>query len=854
MAARRATSYPPLPRFTRRKRRRGRVQRWLRSALAFGIRLFLALVKVALFFLLLAGAGFAWLYHHYGRDLPDPAQLDEFRSFETTRIYARDGVTLLYELIDPEGGWRTPVAFEQIPQVLKDATIAVEDADFYTNPGVDLRGIIRAVFQNYRHGAIVSGASTITMQLVRNVLLEPEERSERSYERKLREAILAYRVSREYSKDQILGLYLNQVYYGAQAYGVEAAAQTYFSKHVWELTPAEATLIAGLPQAPTLYNPFTNFAAARTRQRITLDRMVELGLLSRAEAERIYAEPIILRPRRTELIAPHFVFFVRDLLERRYGPDLLYRGGLRIITSIDLAWQAEAQRIAREQVEALRARKASNAAVVMLAPDGQILAMVGSLDYYAPDGQVNVALARRQPGSALKPFIYAAALQRGWTPATVIWDTPSRWVAADGTVYEPQNYDNAFHGPMRLRMALANSLNIPAVKTLEYVGVENFVELMSSLGITTFDDPQRFGLAMALGSNEVRLLELTGAYNALRNGGRYIAPVAVLKVTNSRGEVLERWQPERGRPVFGPNSEQIAYLITSILSDNQARRFMFGSNNVMELPGIIAAAKTGTSNEFRDSWALGYSTEVTVGVWVGNNDGTPMEEVAGANGAGLIWRELMLRYHIGRPPTPFPRPAGLEEIHICADTGGLAGPACPRPITELFIAGTAPKRVDVEYQTVRVGGDGTCLAASYTPAAEVREVRYPLYPPEFREWASRNAPQPPTEVCPPPQTPMHALAMLAPIGVGGVVTDTHVFVSGTARGPFSLEVGSGDPRGSWRTIAQNALPVEDGLLGVWSTAGLPPGDYTLRLRVTTVEGLSVTAEQRVHYEPQRPGD
>ncbi|MFQ3663165.1 MAG: transglycosylase domain-containing protein, partial [Chloroflexaceae bacterium] len=394
MSTRRATSYPPLPRFHRqRRRRRGPTFRRRHPVLAFLGRLALAAIKLTLVALLLAiGAG-VWLYQRYASDLPDPAQISEYRSFETTRIYARDGTTLLYELVGPEAGRRTPVAFEQIPQVLKDATIAVEDAGFYQNPGVDLRGIIRAALQNYQSGEIVSGASTITMQLVRHMLLDPEERGERSYERKLREAILAYRVSRAYGKDQILNLYLNEVYYGAQAYGVEAAAQAYFSKHVWELTPAEATLIAGLPQAPTTYNPFTDFAAARARQRITLDLMAQHGFLSRAEAERIYAEPITLVPSRSDLIAPHFVFYVRDLLERRYSPDVLYRAGLRVITSIDLAWQAEAQRIAHEHIAALRARNASNAAVVMLAPDGQILAMVGSIDYNGPDGQVNVALA-----------------------------------------------------------------------------------------------------------------------------------------------------------------------------------------------------------------------------------------------------------------------------------------------------------------------------------------------------------------------------------------------------------------------------------------------------------------------------
>jgi 1A family penicillin-binding protein len=820
--------------------------------LAFFGRLFLALVNVTLLLALIAAGGAAWLYYRYAADLPDPQRISEHRSFETTRVYASDGVTLLYELIGPQAGRRTPVAFEQIPQVLKEATIAVEDAGFYENPGVDLRGIVRAAVQNYQSGEIVSGASTITMQLVRNILLDPEEAGERSYERKLREAILAYRVSREYGKDQILNIYLNEVYYGAQAYGVEAAAQAYFSKPVGQLTPAEATLIAGLPQSPTTYNPFTDFAAAKARQRVTLGLMAQHGFLSQAEADRIYAEPITLTPPRSDLIAPHFVFYVRDLLERRYGPDLLYRAGLRVVTSIDLGWQAEAQRVAQEQIAQLRDRNATNAGVVMLAPDGRILAMVGSVDYNAPDGQVNVALAPRQPGSALKPFVYAAALQRGWTPATVIWDTPTRWVNADGIAYEPKNYDNAFHGPMRLRMALANSLNIPAVKAMEYVGVDNFVEQMGRLGVTSFDDPSRFGLAMALGSNEVRLLELAGAYNALRNGGRYVEPVAVIKVTNSRGEVLERWQPQRGRPALGPQSEQVAHLITSILSDNQARRYMFGANNVMELPDIVAAAKTGTSNDFRDSWAMGYSMDVTLGVWVGNNDSSPMAEVAGANGAGQIWRELMLRYHAGRPAAPFPRPAGVEEIPVCADTGGRASEGCPRPISELFAAGTAPAEVEVAYQTVRVGGDGSCLAASYTPAAEVREVQFPLYPPEFREWAARNAPQPPTELCPPPQAPAEAVAILDPLGSTGVVTTTQVFVSGTARGPYTLDVSAAP--GQWQPIAQSGVLVDQGLLGVWDTTGLPPGEYILRLSVVTPEGFAVTTEQRVRLQaPGPPG-
>lgn len=842
----------PPTRKLRRKRRRF-------SPLRFLWRLLLAFVKLMLLFALLLGIGAVWLYQRYASDLPDPHQIGRHRAAETTRLYARDGQTLLYELVDPHAGRRTLVSFDRIPRILKDATVAVEDAGFYENPGVDLRGIVRALWLNYQNQEIVSGGSTITQQLVRNILLPPEERAEISYERKLREAILAYRVSREYSKDQILGIYLNEVYYGAQAYGVEAAAQSYFSKHVWELSAGEATLLAGLPQSPTRLNPFTNLEGARARQRITLDLMVKYGYLTPRQAETIFAEPINLTPPLSDIVAPHFVFYVRDWLEQRYGPDLLYRGGLRVITSIDLHWQAEAQRIAYQHIvegangqPPLRERNATNAGVIMLSPAGEILAMVGSIDYNSPDidGKVNVTLAPRQPGSALKPVVYAAALQRGWTPATVIWDAPTRFPLGNDQFYEPFNYDNSWHGPMRLRMALANSLNIPAVKALEFVGVDNFVETAARLGITTFNDPTRYGLAMALGSNEVRLLDLSVVYTSLRNGGRYRAPTAVLKVTNNRGEALERWTPGSGRQMLGPSGEQIAYLITDILSDNPARWYMFGRGNVMELPdGRPAAAKTGTSNDWRDSWAMGYTPDVTIGVWVGNNDSSPMAEIAGANGAGQIWRDLMLAYHHDRLPQPFERPANIVEQAVCAETGGRATPACNQ-VVERFVAGTEPHSANVAYQTVRVGGDGSCLAASYTPLDQVREVTYAIYPPEYREWAARNGvPQPPANLCPPPQVAEQALATLAPLSASGVVTGGQVFVNGTARGPFTLEVGAGIDPPQWLPLSQSAAGIENGLLGIWSTDGFAPGDYTVRLRVATPEGLTVLATQTVRYEP-----
>jgi 1A family penicillin-binding protein len=823
-------------------------------------RLTMALVKLSLLFAVLSVAAAYGVYQYYGKDLPDPEAIGRYRPAETSRIYARDGTTVLFELVDPLGGRRTVVPFEQIPQTLKDATVAVEDSDFYRNPGVDLRAIIRALLQNYEAGEVVSGASTITQQLVRGVLLPPEERSQVTFERKLREAILAYRVSREYSKDQILALYLNEVYYGNQAYGVEAAALAYFGKHVWELNAAEATLLAGLPQSPTLLNPLTNLAGAKERQRVTLDQMVQEGFLAPGEADALHRAELTFVPQTVSVTAPHFTFYVRQLLEERYGPDVLYRGGLSIVTSIDMYWQGVAEDIVRRRIRegapeegytALRERNATNAGAVLLAPNGEILAMVGSVDYEdeSIDGEVNVTLAPRQPGSALKPVVYAAAMQRGWTPATIIWDTPVEYPAGDGQVYAPRNYDGQFHGPQRLRMALANSLNIPAIRTIEFVGVDAFVELAHRMGITTLNDPTRYGLPLALGAGEVRLLDLTNVYNTIRNGGRERAPVAILRVTNARGEVLETAEQDPGRQVLGEHGEQIAYLLTDILSDNQAREYMFGPNNVMQLPdGRPAAVKTGTSNEWRDSWAVGFTPDVTVGVWVGNSDNSPMQEVAGSNGAGTIWRALMNAYHAGRPIRQFERPPGVSEAQICGLTGTAAVQGCPNPIAERFVAGSEPSTSNVAVTTVRVAGDGSCLAASYTPPEQVREATFAVYPPEFAPYArAAGAPQAPTSYCPPPvaQTvpgtpgaPLSATGAPAQISLpqtGAVITSTQVLVRGSASGAYVLDYGPGASPSEWRPVAQGG-DVPDGILGVWETA-LPAGEYTLRLRVTTMDGV-----------------
>jgi len=794
--------------------------------------LMLRLCELALLGLVAAGLIGIVLFRYYSRDLPDPSQLATHRPFETTRIYARDGQTLLYEVFD--AGQRTVVPLEQMPWAVKAATIATEDANFFVNPGVDIRGIVRALYLN-RQGNVRSGGSTITQQLARNVLLSPEERSEQSYGRKIREAILAFRLSRQFSKDQILGLYLNEVYYGNMAYGIEAAAQGYFGKPARELSLAEAALLAGLVQSPTELNPLVAPEAAKERQQIVLDLMVKQGLITREQADVADATQIVLQPSAVNIRAPHWVFYVLDQLEQEYGAEMLRRGGLRIVTTLDPAIQEIAEETVRARIAELQARNAHNAAVVVVDPKtSEILAMVGSVDYNNQqiDGQVNVATSPRQPGSALKPLVYAAAMAKpgGWTPATVIWDVP-----LDVNGYRPMNYDNQFHGPQRLRLALANSFNIPAVKALQFVGIDTFVDLAHDMGITTLQERDKYGLAVALGAGEVKLLDLTTAYTTFANAGRSRPAVSILRVATNHGEVLFSYTPPEGRQVLGANGAAIAYLISDILSDNDARTPMFGPNSVMRLPDDRpAAVKTGTSNDYKDSWAVGYTPSLVVGVWVGNTDSTPMEEVAGANGAGTIWREIIERTHAQNPIETFTPPANVQEQQICRSTG-LVADGCTDTLTEWFISGTEPQPQPGQYLTVTVGGDGTCLATDFTPSAERRQKTFLLPPPEARNW---NGVRPPTQPCPAPQAedgtarpagPSVVAAIESPVDgavIGGIIS-----IRGSVAGMYTLSYGEGTQPASLTPIATGPGGVAHGLLGTWNTNALPSGVYTLQLDV-----------------------
>ena len=699
------------------------------------------------FLLLISGIvsiiGGCALCAHLLLPLPDP--LAQRASSPTTQIYDRHG-QLLYEVIDPHTGKHTPLPLAEIPLILQQATIATEDASFYTNPGVDLRAILRAVWINLRGGEVLSGGSTITQQVARNLLLSPQERVQRTLTRKLRESILAWQLAQRYSKDQILELYLNETYYGNFAYGVEAAAQAYFAKSAAELDLAEATLIAGLPQAPSAYNPLVDPQAARARQAVVLDLMVKAGYVTSQEAALAKAEPLHFAASPFPIRAPHFVMYVRELLEQEFGLGMLYRGGLRVYTTLDLDWQEMAQAIVRRHLAELVNRRdgpdphLSDAALVALDPHtGEILVMLGSPDYFDPaiDGAVNVSLMPRQPGSSIKPLTYAAAFDptrpHPYTPATLIADVRTAFLTQEGQPYVPVNYDFAYHGPVLARRALACSYNLPAVKVLQEVGVEQMAELARRLGITTFTDMERFGLALTLGGGEVRLLELTAAYGAFANGGRRVTPVAIARVEDAQGRVLRRWQPGPGEQVLDP---RVAYLITHILSDDWARMPAFGEGSVLCL-SRPAAAKTGTTTDWRDNWTIGYTPELAVGVWAGNADNSPMQRVSGVTGAGPMWHDFMERVLKGRPVRQFEEPEGLVHVEICPLSGKLPNPHCPHRREELFIAGTEPTELCTIHQPLDVGPDGSSQV-------------YAVLPPELADWGREEGwPEAPTDARPP---------------------------------------------------------------------------------------------------------
>ncbi len=683
-----------------------------------------------------------------GRDLPDPATISQQLNIPSVRITDRNG-RLLYDALPPEGGRHTVTALTDIPLALQQATIATEDSHFYQNPGIDLAGIVRAAWINLTGGETLAGGSTITQQVARKLLMSTAEQGDRSLRRKLREAILAWNLARQLSKDEILALYLNQMYYGNLAYGVEAASQTYFGKPAAELDLAESALLAGLPQAPSAYDPFSQPDAAKKRQGVVLGLMVKSGAIAAKQAALAEAEPLVYNSRPYPIQAPHFVLMVRQEVEQLVSQEEVYRlGGLTVRTTLDLDWQQQAEQAVHHQIDQLKKEgdksvsfNVNDAALVAMNPNnGEILAMVGSADYFDAQisGAVNMALAPRQPGSALKPLIYAAALDPAqpdpWTAATMLLDVSTNFTTHDGKAYIPENYDEQEHGPVLARQALASSLNIPAVLTLQHVGLERLFTLAGSLGITTLGDPDDYDLSLALGGGEVNLTELTAAYGALANGGFKVTPVDILDITDPQGNlVYTPTQPERGRVI----DERVAWLVSDILSDDGAREIGFGRNSVLNI-GRPAAVKTGTTTNFHDNWTIGYTQDLVVGVWAGNADYKAMRKINGLTGAAPIWAEFMRSALTGQPERTFSRPPGLTQVEICALSGLLPSADCPYRRLEWFINGTQPTRIDTVFRKVTLDASTGLLAGADTPP-ERRMERLALDLPALAApWAAAN--------------------------------------------------------------------------------------------------------------------
>jgi len=840
----------------------------------------------------LCGASFVvFQYYRIASNLPDINELRQKASqFETTRILDRNG-NVLYEILDPNAGRRTYVSLSEISPYVVAATIATEDKEFYSHPGFNILAIFRAFWQNYQSGEVVSGASTITQQLARTLLFTPEERNEQSYDRKIREAVLAAEITRRYSKDEILELYLNENNYGNLAYGIEAAAETYFGLRADQLTLGQASFLAGLPQAPFVYDIYTRPDLALERHEAVLVLMYqasqEQGCIYVSNyPQRICLDPVSVTQAADEIKNytfhspdiqiryPHWVDYVRSLIEQQFDSQTLYRSGFTVYTTLDPGLQDLAEQVVSSQVARLQENRASSGALVAIRPNtGEILAMVGSVDFYneAISGQVNMAINPRQPGSSIKPLTYIAAFEKGWTPGTLIWDVPSEFPPSGipndpSPKYIPVNYDGRFHGPVTVRTALANSYNVPAVKTLNFVGIyddpttsaqDGFINLARRMGITTLTR-QDYGLSLTLGGGEVTLLEMTNAYATLANNGRRVPAVAITRILDKDGNEVFRYNQPAGDQVI---RAEHAYLISSILSDNEARSPAFGANSVLNLP-FAAAAKTGTTNDFRDNWTLGYTPDLAVGVWVGNADYTPMINTSGLTGAAPIWSEYMqtaVRQVTGGNPSPFSRPGGIVDHVICAISGTLPSEWCPLQRTESFAADQPPlPREEDLWQRLELD-TWTGLRASQE-CGDFKDERFVLNvtdefakqwlrrDPQGRAWAEAAGFREGLVFTPPRECkasdPRPILEIVSPRS-GETILDNPLEIRGTANATqwfdyWQLDYGLGNDPVEWKTLEQskNALP-QTGELFTWYMDDLirdnVSGPLTLRLRVISTE-------------------
>lgn len=653
---------------------------------------------------------------YFFTQIPSPEDLQSRFVAKSTKIYDRNG-ELLYDIFQNQN--RTPIKLADVPDVVKKSTIAIEDKDFYKHGGFDVWGILRSFYRLIIHRRIEGGGSTLTQQLVKNALLT----SDQSVVRKLKELILAIQVERAYTKDEILEMYLNEIPYGGTAYGIEAAANLYFGKHASELDLAEASLLAGLPQRPSVYSPYgSQPELAKVRQAEVLRRMVEDGYIKDEDSNRAKNEELIYRTSRKEIgfKAPHFVLYVKQKLEEQYDTRTVEQGGLKVVTTLDYKLQEKVEDVLKSEVDKLKNYEVGNAAAVVLDPKtGEILSMAGSKDYFAPsepegciegkncvfEGNVNVALGQRQPGSATKPITFAVGMLKGYTASSVLMDVKTVFPGGAGLPeYIPVNYDGQFRGPTQVRYALGNSYNIPAVKMLALVGVKNVLDLGYRMGLTTWEptaeNVSSVGLSLTLGGREVKLLDLTSAFAVFANEGRRQEPISILKVEDSSGKNLYEYKATEGVKIL---DEGIAFIISNILSDNGARAAAFGSNSVLNVPGKTVSVKTGTTDQKRDNWTIGYSPLAAVGVWVGNNDNSVMDPkiASGVTGASPIWQKIMTQALKDKPNEALRRPDSVVESEVDSLMGGQSREGSPKR-KEFYLKGSEPTSISGAYQRLKV--------------------------------------------------------------------------------------------------------------------------------------------------------
>ena len=928
----------------REKIKRGTPRRVGQLLTSVGIAMLVVLVAVPATVATAVSATYAYLT----AGLPDPTQIQKVENdFQTTKIFDRNS-NLLYEIIDPTGGDRQWVPINSISPYLRCATVAIEDKTFWENQGFDIRGTARAALANLR-GESQQGGSGITQQLVKNVVLPIEERAGpgRTPVVKIKEVLLSAEVSRRYDKRTIFEWYLNTNFYGNLAYGIEAAAKVYFGKSAKDLDLSESAMLAAIPQFPGK-NPFDSPVEAEDRQDLVLDLMVERtkfgvpGCNVKAEDAANAKRQNLLyvsKTQRFNIKAPHFSVYAKEraieLLADYRGigmeaaTQLVERGGLRIYTALDLAIDDQVRSFANQRIAAMQAenKNVNNASVVVIkAGTGEILSMVGSLDYFNDniDGKFNVAMGLRQPGSSFKPITYLELLRQGNPPTTLFWDTRIQFPSGGAVPYVPENYDRKYHGPVLMRSALANSYNIPAVEALNQAGINNVIRLSHRMGINDLNRGLDFyGLALTLGGGEVRLLDMTYLYSVIANYGtmkgvprpkdqkrpgfRELDPVAILRIErddrdpqtgNQKTEILYDFQPAEVPNLVGPNSKQVTWQLIDIISDGRARAPGFGYPSALDLAdGRPAAVKTGTTNDYKDNWTMGFTPDFVTGVWVGNTDSTPMDQgISGLTGAAPIWNDVMNFLHQGREIKEFVQPEGLEQKSVCRIDGLLPNGSCPT-LADWFLPDTAPERQSTIVQQFPIDKASGKLAVAGTPPENVENKTFYVFPPQAQDWYSSLTddqkaafPVPPTDLAtsvasgavgdvvisfpsngsyispnlsqsapaaasvvdpnnPNPAPPPEAVA--PPPGI--------IQIRGNAKGGnylsyrVAIAPGYSPSPEQWQQIGpDHPEQLDNGVLENWNLAGFGPGPYSIRLTRVEQDGTQTNAVIQVNIDNAAP--